>query len=435
MTKSRARKFADIMGGTFVGLIEDGQIDIVDVDGLSALQTKLNGIEVNATADQTHSEIRDLITAGVDTNVFTDEDHSKLDGIEAGATADQTASEIKTAYESNANTNEFSDAEQSKLAGIEAGATGDQTASEIRSLVEAATDSNVFTDADHSKLNAIEASADVTDTANVVAALTAGANVTIAANGTISSTDTNTVYTHPTHPGDDFSVDTGALTGATVVSDIDINVTTDSLGHVTDANGSVATRTLTLANLGYTGATNANYINNNNQLSNGAGYVNTSDSRLSNARQCNNTFNNPTTSRNNLGLGTGNGVTFASVTAGSYSGNGSGLTGIAIAETACGKTGQNWSSPSRSLNTTYQNTSGAAIMVSYSAFGNNWAGTDYFVGNVGPSSPSQEASRIATSNHHNIAGGTSFIVPNNYYYNITKYGSNGAYSLYWTELS
>ena len=90
---------------------------------------------------------------------------------------------------------------------------------------------------------------------------------------TISSTDNNTVYSHPSHPGDDFSVDTGALTGATVVSDIDINVTTDSQGHVTDANGTVATRTLTLANLGYTGATNANYITNNNQLANGAGYI------------------------------------------------------------------------------------------------------------------------------------------------------------------
>ena len=69
---------------------------------------------------------------------------------------------------------------------------------------------------------------------------------------------TDTVYSHPTHPGDDFSVDTGPLTGATVVSDIDINVTTDTLGHVTDANGVVSTRTLTLADLGYTGATNAN---------------------------------------------------------------------------------------------------------------------------------------------------------------------------------
>jgi len=33
------------------------------------------------------------------------------------------------------------------------------------------------------------------------------------------------------------------------------------------------TRTMTLANLGYTGATNANYITNNNQLTNGSGYA------------------------------------------------------------------------------------------------------------------------------------------------------------------
>jgi hypothetical protein len=60
-------------------------------------------------------------------------------------------------------------------------------------------------------------------------------------------------YVHPSHPGDDFSVDTGELTGATVVSDIDINVTTDTLGHVTDANGSVNTRVLTVDDLSATG--------------------------------------------------------------------------------------------------------------------------------------------------------------------------------------
>ena len=65
-------------------------------------------------------------------------------------------------------------------------------------------------------------------------------------------------YSHPTHPGDDINIDTTALTGATVISDLDFNITTDTSGHVTDANGTVATRTLTLANLGYTGATNAN---------------------------------------------------------------------------------------------------------------------------------------------------------------------------------
>ena len=68
----------------------------------------------------------------------------------------------------------------------------------------------------------------------------------------------NFTYTHPTYNGDDFSIDTGALTGATVISDLDINITTDTIGSVVDANGTVSTRTLTLADLGYTGTTDAN---------------------------------------------------------------------------------------------------------------------------------------------------------------------------------
>ena len=154
--------------------------------------SKLNAIEASATADQTNAEIRAAIEAATDSNAFTDADHSKLNAIEASATADQTGAQIKALYE--AESNAYTDTKNSKLAGIEASATADQSNAEIRAAVEAATDSNVFTDADHTKLNAIEASADVTDTTNVVAALTAGTNVTIAANGTIASTDTNTTY-------------------------------------------------------------------------------------------------------------------------------------------------------------------------------------------------------------------------------------------------
>ena len=62
----------------------------------------------------------------------------------------------------------------------------------------------------------------------------------------------------PTYDGDDIDIDTGALTGAAIVSDIDFNVTTNTLGHVTDANGTVSTRNLTLADLSYTGALDAN---------------------------------------------------------------------------------------------------------------------------------------------------------------------------------
>jgi hypothetical protein len=59
-------------------------------------------------------------------------------------------------------------------------------------------------------------------------------------------------YVHDTFTGDDFSIDTGPLTGATVISDLNINLTTNTEGHVTDANATVATRNLTLADLGWT---------------------------------------------------------------------------------------------------------------------------------------------------------------------------------------
>lgn len=64
----------------------------------------------------------DDIAQTVTNKHFTASDETKLDGIETGATADQTASEIKTAYESNSDTNAFTDAEKTKLSGIAAGA-------------------------------------------------------------------------------------------------------------------------------------------------------------------------------------------------------------------------------------------------------------------------------------------------------------------------
>ena len=92
-------------------------------------------------------------------------------------------------------------------------------------------------------------------------------SVTINAQGHITGVTTddfddrynNFTYTHPVFGGDDISIDTGPLSGATVISDLDFHVTTNTQGHVTDAAvTTVATRELTLADLGYTGATNAN---------------------------------------------------------------------------------------------------------------------------------------------------------------------------------
>lgn len=224
-------------------------------------KTKLTNIEANATADQSDEEIQDIVGAMVSGNTesgiavtyddtsgklnfsvasqtdenFTSADHSKLDAIEPGATADQTDEEIqdivgamvsgntesgitvtyddtggKLNFSVASQTDEnFTSADHTKLDGIESGATADQTASEIRALVESATDSNVFTDADHSKLDGIETSADVTDTANVVSALTAGNNINIASDGTISTSTTQAINASSLGASADNTVDIG----------------------------------------------------------------------------------------------------------------------------------------------------------------------------------------------------------------------------------
>ena len=114
---------------------------------------KLGTIEEGATGDQTAAEIRVLVEAATDSNVFTDADHTKLNGIETAATADQTDAEIRTAVENASDSNVFTDADHSKLNGIEAGATADQTVSEIKSLIAGSP-----LDASHLAANSVDTS-------------------------------------------------------------------------------------------------------------------------------------------------------------------------------------------------------------------------------------------------------------------------------------
>jgi hypothetical protein len=210
---------AELSGADFTGNVSvDGNISVTGtVDGRDVATdgTKLDGIEASADVTDTTNVVASL-TAGTNITIAADGTISATDtdtqltneqvqDIVGAMLSGNTETGITVTYQDadgtidfvvDTQTDEnFTTALKNKLDAIEAGATADQTAAEIRALVESATDSNVFTDADHSKLDGIEANADVTDTDNVVASLTAGTNITIAADGTISATDTDSVLT------------------------------------------------------------------------------------------------------------------------------------------------------------------------------------------------------------------------------------------------
>ena len=233
-------------------------------------------------------------------NNFTDADHSKLNAIEASADVTDTvnvvaaltagdnitiaadgtitATDTNTTYsieDGELSENNFTDADHTKLNNIEASADVTDTTNVVAALTAgtnvsiagdgtiSSTDTtysvqdgelsqNSFTNDDHTKLNAIEASADVTDTTNVVAALTAGTNIAIAGNGTISATDTT------------YSVQDGELSQNNFTNDDHTKLNNIEAGaDVTDATNVVAALTagtnIAIAGNGTISSTNTTY--------------------------------------------------------------------------------------------------------------------------------------------------------------------------------
>lgn len=261
-------------------ILVSGNVDgrDVSVDG-----TKLDGIEVGATADQTAGEIKTAYESNANTNAFTDAEKTKLAdtsiftnaektklaGVEVGATADQTAGEIKTAYESNANTNAFTDAEKTKLTGVESGAEVNQNAfatvavsGQSSVVADAKTDTLTFSAGTGISLTTNAGTDTVTFTNSApdqVVSLTGSGATNISGtypNFTVSSTDTNTTYTAGAGlvlVGTTFShADTSSATnldtsGAQVIDLLSF----DTYGHVTN----VSTRNLTVSDLGVTAST------------------------------------------------------------------------------------------------------------------------------------------------------------------------------------
>ncbi len=215
----------DIAGAMFSGNSETG---------LSATYQDSDGtIDLELTLDPTIELTGDVTGSGTMTNLgsvsfvttIADDSHNhiiaNIDGLSAALDSKVDDSQVATNVPSNA---VFTDTTYSAGSGLSLSGTqfSNSAPDQVVSLTGAgatsvtgsyptftitSTDTNTtysvgdggltqknFTTTLKSKLDGIEASADVTDTTNVVGALTAGSNISIASNGTISSTDTNTTY-------------------------------------------------------------------------------------------------------------------------------------------------------------------------------------------------------------------------------------------------
>jgi hypothetical protein len=131
-TKDTAVEIA--YSNTTSGLVATNTQSAIDeVEGrVDTAETKLAGIEDNATADQTKADIDALGIDAATVNSLTVETAVPVGAVFTDTT--YTNTEIKTKYEANTNTNAFTDAEKTKLAGIEDGATADQTKADIDAL-------------------------------------------------------------------------------------------------------------------------------------------------------------------------------------------------------------------------------------------------------------------------------------------------------------
>ena len=90
----------------------------------------------------TAAQIKARYESNTNTEAFTTAEQTKLDGSEASATADQTGSEIKAAYEGESDTNAFTNALLTKLNGIATAATAVSVV-QVLALILAGTGINI----------------------------------------------------------------------------------------------------------------------------------------------------------------------------------------------------------------------------------------------------------------------------------------------------
>ena len=192
----------------------------ININGEITANLNLGNVFIGDSSNQ--SETRGLtlddISQTATYKLLTTDNKTKLDGIEVGATVDQTDLEIKTGYENNANTNAYTDAEKTKLSGIATGAEvnvqSDWTATSGDSQI--LNKPTTITTAEQTKLGYISLNQSI-DLDSVL--FNVGVN--------------NLKISNATHTGD--------VTGSTALTITDQSVTDAKLTHV--ATGTVKGRT------------------------------------------------------------------------------------------------------------------------------------------------------------------------------------------------
>jgi hypothetical protein len=263
---------------------------------------------ITVTYDDAANEIDFTVASQTDQN-FTNADHTKLNGIETGATADQTAAQILALIKTVDGTGSGLDADllDGQTGSYYTGGKG-QAQNYVASSSSTSNRGNygagVWAYSGYStgtnRPFTYDSTLQVMPTASMGFELSTDwhsskgqlvirslrdccegwsdySTIWTSANFANNSTNWNTAYGWGNHASAGYVTSSG---NTIIGTDSDINTSgatvVDQLNMTDGVIQSHSTRTLTLANLGYTGATNANYITNNNQLTNGAGYVTSS---------------------------------------------------------------------------------------------------------------------------------------------------------------
>ena len=272
--------FVNTDGGTFSGNVDFGSgIDVTGnitvtgtVDGRDIANdgSKLDNIESNATADQTAAEIRSLVEAATNSNVFTDADHTKLNNIEDNANnyslplaSPSARGGVKTGYAENGKNYPVELSNEKMFVNVPWTDTNTDTTYSFKAQA---------TDGNNTNPNLfLDASTGTDDSVKLVGSgattVTRNGDGQITISSTDTNTDTNTTYSFTATQTDSNNTDPNLHLNASAGTDYNIQIVGDGATTVTRNSATKITISSTDTNtntnttysmsVGQTGGTNA----------------------------------------------------------------------------------------------------------------------------------------------------------------------------------